>query len=77
LPPETKQALPCIKQNLQATCLYVTVELAILRSQGGVGVEYFYDCGGGADAEQNFSEEEQMRSQRMRLCPSLVSMHCG
>jgi len=50
------------KQNLQATYLYVTVEFAILRSQGGVGVEYFYDlqkssgCGEklfreGADAE--------------------------
>jgi len=44
LPPhhEAKLALPYIKQNLQATCLYNTVEYAILRSQGGVGVEYFY-----------------------------------
>jgi len=61
-PHETKQVLPYIKQSLRATCLYVTVEFAILRSQGGVGVEYFYDfrkrsvCGanlfgGGADAE--------------------------
>jgi len=60
LPRETKQALPYNKQNLQATCLYVTVEFAILRSQGGV--EYIYDLrrrsgcgaklfGGGADAE--------------------------
>ena len=57
-----KQALPYIKQNLQATCLYVTVDLAILWSEGRVGVEYFYDLrkrsgcggkhfGGGADAE--------------------------
>jgi len=62
LPHETKQALPYIKQNLQATCLYVTVNIAILRSQGRVGVEYFYDLrrrsgyreklfGGEADAE--------------------------
>jgi len=62
LPHETKQALPYIKQNLQATCLCVTVEFAVFRSQGGVGVEYFYDLrrrggcgaklfGGGADAE--------------------------
>ena len=77
LPHEAKQALRYIKQNLEATCLflYVTVEFAILRSQGGVGVEYFYDfrrrsgCGaklfgGGADAEQNFLEEERMRSQK-------------
>jgi len=46
----------------QVTCLYVTTECAILRSQGGVGVEYFYDLrrrsgrgaklfGVGADAE--------------------------
>ena len=62
MPHETKQALPYIKQNLQATCLYVTVEFAISRSQNGVGVEYFYDllrrsgCGakllrGGVDVE--------------------------
>jgi len=62
LPDETKQALPYIKQNLQTTRLYVTVEFAILRSQGRVRVEYFYDLrrrsgcgtklfGGGADAE--------------------------
>jgi len=62
LPLETKQALRYIKQNLQATCLYVTVKFAILRSQGRVGVEYFNDLrwrsgceaklfGGGADAE--------------------------
>jgi len=31
LPLETKQALSYIKQNLQATCPYVTVEFAILR----------------------------------------------
>jgi len=63
LPHEKKQALPCIKQNLQATYLHVTVEFAIYRSQGGVGVEYFYDLrrrsgcgaksfGGGANASQ-------------------------
>jgi len=62
LPHEIKLALPYIKQNLQATCLYVTVEFAILWSQGRVRVEYFYDlqrrngCGaklsrGEADAE--------------------------
>jgi len=62
LPHEAKQALHYIKQNLQATCLYVTVELAILRSQGSVRIKYFYDLrrssgcgaklfGGGADAE--------------------------
>jgi len=70
---EAKQALPYIKQNHQATCLYVTVEFAILWSQGGVGVEYFYDLqrrsgcrsklfGGGAD-----------RVKKMRLHPSLVA----
>jgi len=32
LPYEAKQALPYIKQNLQATCLCVSVEFAILRS---------------------------------------------
>jgi len=42
-PHETKQALPYIKQNLPATCMYVTVEYTILQSQGGVEVEYFYD----------------------------------
>jgi len=60
VPHETKQALPYINQNLQATCLYVTVEFATLWSQGGVGFEYFYDLRrsgceakpfGGADAE--------------------------
>jgi len=43
LPHETKQALPYIEQNLQATCLRVTVEFAILQIQGWVGVEYFHD----------------------------------
>jgi len=28
-------------------------------------------CGGGADAEENFSQLERMRSKNMRLCPSL------
>jgi len=62
LPHETKRALTYIKQNLQATCLYVTEEFAILLSQGGVGDEYFYDLwrrsvcgaklfGGGEDTE--------------------------
>ena len=62
LPHVAKQALPYIKQDLQATCLYVAVEFAILRSQGRVGVEYFYNLrrrsgcgaklfGAGADVE--------------------------
>jgi len=67
-----KQALHYIKQNLQATCLYITVEFALLQSQGGVEVEYLniselnisMICGGGADAQQNFSQEERMRSQK-------------
>jgi len=29
-------------------------------------------CGGGADAEQNFSESERTRSQKMKLRPPLV-----
>jgi len=29
------------------------MELAILRSEGGVGFEYFHDLRRGADAEQN------------------------
>jgi len=48
----------------EATCPYFTIEFAILQSQGGVGVEYFYDLrrrsgrgaklfGIGADAESN------------------------
>jgi len=57
------QKLPIsYKQNLQATCLYITAYIAILRSQGGDGAEYFYDlrrrsgCGAklfgrGVDAE--------------------------
>jgi len=65
LPHETKQALPYIMQNLPATCLYVTVEFAILRSQGGVGVEYVYDlqkrsrCR--ADAQQKFWRRSRCR----------------
>jgi len=67
---ETKQALPYIKQNLQATCLYVTVEFTILRSQGRVKLNISMICGGGADEEQNFSEEEQKRSQKNKT-PSI------
>jgi len=60
LPHDAKLAIS-YKQSLQATCLYVTVEFAILRSQSRVGVISMI-CGGRADAEQNISEEGQMRS---------------
>jgi len=53
LPHETKQALPYVKQNLHATCLYVTVEFAFncgVKSELNISMI----CRGGADAEQNF-----------------------
>jgi len=60
------------------TCLYVTVELTILQSQGGVGVEYFHDlcrrsrcaCGaklfrGGADAKSKKWDSAHLWSPEM------------
>lgn len=38
-----------IKQGCQAICTHVTVEFGML-SQGGVGLNIFFICGGGADA---------------------------
>jgi len=56
-PHQTKLALPCIKQNLHATCLYVTVEFASLRSRSWILLW--------------FAEEERIRSQKwdsVHLC---------
>jgi len=63
--------LPYIKQGCQSTCAYVAVVFPILWSQGKVGLNFSMICGGGANAEQIFSEEERTRSQKMRLRPSL------
>jgi len=56
----------------QATCLYVTIAFAILRSQGGVGVEYFYDLR--RRAEQNSFESERTRSQKNET-PSISDVY--
>jgi len=74
-PHETKQALPYIKQNLQATCLYVTVEFAILRSQGRVRIKYFYDLrrssGGGAKLFGGGADAESKKWDSVHLCCQL------